>query len=344
VPSFQFSLSVHPLRTESILSPESLAFGRGGHIVLAFISQEIGGRGSSILSVEASRKLRLISLDAATGRIVANRIWPVPGPTLGELCVGATEDGNFVVLSRNALCVYAPDLQEIDRIDLPADPENSTSGWKLRVPPGGDVVFLEHYLNGSRTLRMLTATPLREVRTWHKSEVLSSVSEKYFAKVGRNNDLYVRAFDTPWHAIAELGRYRALWGSGARFMNEDSLIVARRDSVQLIRVDGQILFTAHPPKGRLVASAWGSLDGRFVAVAADRMTGITMETLDMYRHPSPWRILVYDTKSGNTVSALRFTWGLACAFSPDSSALAVLSGGIIELLSLPQRNKAGAAD
>ena len=79
-------------------------------------------------------------------------------------------------------------------------------------------------------------------------------------------------------------------------------------------------------------------------MAADRMTGVTMETLDMYRHPSPWRILVYDSKSGNTVSAVRFTWRLACAFSPDSSALAVLNGGVLELFSLPQRNKASAGD
>lgn len=336
---FVFSLSAHPRRTESLMSRESLAFGRGGHIVLAFLTQEIGGRGSSTLSVEASRKLHLISLDAATGRIVANRTWPAPGATTSDEYVGATNNGNFVVLNGNALCAYSPDLQEIDRVDLPADPVVSRSDWSFSVAPGGDVVFLRHYLNGGSTMRMLTTTPLREVRSWPQSEDLSSASEKCFAKLGRNNNLYVRAFDTPWHAIADLGHSRAVSGRVPTFINEDSLIVARRDSVQLINVDGQILFTAHAPKGSLVASAWGSPDGRLVAVAADRRTGITIQALDMYRHPSPWRILVYDTKSGSPVASLKFTWRHACAFSPDSSALAVLSGGIIELFSLPQPNR-----
>jgi hypothetical protein len=186
---------------------------------------------------------------------------------------------------------------------------------------------------------MLTAKPLREVRRWDKPEETGTASEKYFAKQGRDNELYVRGFDTPWHAIADLGRNRAVRGRAPRFISEDSLIVARRDSVQLIRVDGKVLFSARLPKGRLVSAAWGSLDRRFVAVAADRMTGITVETLDMYRHPSPWRILIYDTESGDVVSALRFTWQHECAFSPDSSALAVLSGGIIELFSLPRSDR-----
>jgi hypothetical protein len=60
---------------------------------------------------------------------------------------------------------------------------------------------------------------------------------------------------------------------------------------------------------------------------------------DMSKGSVPRRILVYDTKSGSTAEALKFTWQYECAFSPDSAALAVLSGGIIEMFSLPRSDK-----
>jgi hypothetical protein len=238
--------------------------------------------------------------------------------------------------------VYTPDLQETDRIDLPVDPKNSRGSWKLLVPPAGNVIFLEHWLNGSRSLQMLSSSPLQEVRYWEKSEDLSSASDRYFAKWGENRRLYVRAFDTPWRALVDLGpRRRGGCGyANARFVNQDSLIVDVCDSVQLIGVDGQILFTAHVPKGRLARGAWGSPDGRFVAVATTTMRGRRIAlAFDVSAGPAPRRILVYDTKSSSLVASMKYTWTHACAFSPDGSALAVLSGGIIKMFELPQPSR-----
>ena len=341
---FVFSFSPHPRETQSLVGLHSLAYGRGRHIGLAFLTQEIGGRGSSLLTVEASRKLHLVSLDAATGKVIANRSWPAPGTGRSKTDVGATIEGDFVVRNDNALCVYAPDLQEKDRIDLPIGPpvsraDRTGSDWAFSVAPGGNVVFLEQYLNGRRTLRMLSSSPLREMRRWDNSEELGLASEKYLAKLGTNNTLYIRSFDTPWRGVADLPLDKAHGKPPAEFVNEDTVIVSGHDFVKLIRADGQVLFSARPPKGRLFVNACGSLDGRFVAVAAERMTGITWEGLDMYRHPSSWRILVFDTKSGKTVCALKFSWQRVFAFAPDSSSLALLSGEILELFSLPQPSK-----
>jgi hypothetical protein len=333
-----FTLSAHPRQTISEVSEDAIAFGRGGHIAVAFLTEEIGGKHQSFDSVDATRRLHLILLDAATGRILANRTWPGQHATSNK--VYATKRGDFVVLHGNALYVYSPDLQEIDRVDLPADPTPSRSDWSFSVAPGGDVVFLEHYLNGTRNLRMLTATPLREVRRWDKPEETGTASEKYFAKTGKNNTLYVRGFDTPWRAIAELGScHSGVMRAEARFISEDSLVVGGCDPVQVIRVDRQVLFKTHAPKGHSAGHVWGSLDGRFVAVAIYRWKGVTIETLDMYAYRAPWHALVYDTRSGKAVSALRFTRRTACAFSPDSAALAVLSGGIIEMFRLPRSDR-----
>jgi hypothetical protein len=333
-----FQFFGHPRVTVSLFSPDSFAFAHGGHIAVAFLTQHTG---KDLLAREASRELHLISLDAATGKVLANRTWPVPGATLNNAYVGATREGNFVVLQGSGLRVYSSDLREINRLDLPADSARSHSSWSLLVPPGGDSIFLRRYFNGSSSLQMLSAATLHVVRSWDKSEESGWVSGKYFARLGKDKKLYARAFDTPWRPIADLSPCRGAWQFAAtRFVNEDSLIVSRCDSVQWLRVNGQVLFTAHAPEGCLISDAWGSPDGRFVAMGTTTMGGLKIAlALDMSRGAVPRRILVYDTKSGTPVAALRFTWQHACAFSPDSSALALLSGGIVEMLSLPRLNK-----
>src|SRR5439155_27214567 len=113
-------------------------------------------------------------------------------PTAAATNVGANRDGNFVFLQGNAVVVYSPDLQEISRLDLPTDPAGSSRSLSLLVPPGGDSVFLQHYLNGSFDLHMLSATTLREIRSWDKSDDIQSASGKYLA-TRREDGLYVRA-------------------------------------------------------------------------------------------------------------------------------------------------------
>jgi len=287
----------------------------------------INSRRQSILAVEASRKLHLVSLDAATGRIIATRTWPAAPPALQRPDVGANRDGNFVFLQGNGVKVYSPDLHEISKLDLPADPAGSRSGWSLSVLPRGDLAILEHDLNGSRGLQMLSATTLREIPSWNKLDKFEWASEKYLA-TWREDGLYVRAHDWQWRRIAEVTCPAPRQPRPVRFVNEDSL-----------RVDGQILFTTELPGGHYLTGAWGTTDGRFVALATDKMAGITITALDMYRGPVPWRILVYDIKNGNLISTLKFNWQFACAFSPDNSGLALLSGGLVEMFSLPQPSR-----
>ena len=323
---------------EPLITRDSIACGRDGHIVVAFLTQEMGGRRQSILAVEASRKLHLVSLDAATGRIIATRTWPAAPPALQRPDVGANRDGNFVFLQGNGVKVYSPDLHEISKLDLPADPAGSRSGWSLSVLPRGDLAILEHDLNGSRGLQMLSATTLREIPSWNKLDKFEWASEKYLA-TWREDGLYVRAHDRQWGRIAEVTCPAPRQPRPVRFVNEDSLIVDSCGRIQLLRVDGQILFTTELPGGHYLTGAWGTTDGRFVALATDKMAGITIRALDMYRGPVPWRILVYDIKNGNLISTLKFNWQFACAFSPDNSGLALLSGGLVEMFSLPQPSR-----
>jgi hypothetical protein len=97
---------------------------------------------------------------------------------------------------------------------------------------------------------------------------------------------------------------------------------------------------ARAPKRRLFSDAWGSIDGKYVAVATTTMGGTRIAlAFDMSAGAAPRGILVYDVKSGTVVSGIRSTWGTTCAFSADHSALAVLSRGVVELFRLPETSK-----
>jgi hypothetical protein len=78
-------------------------------------------------------ELYLVSLDAASGRIIAHRAWPAPEATLNNVYVGANRDSNFLLLQHNALCLYSPELQEIKKVEVPADPGAGHSGFRPAV-------------------------------------------------------------------------------------------------------------------------------------------------------------------------------------------------------------------
>jgi len=321
----------------SEIGADSVAFGRGDRIAVAFLNEEFGREGRPTAGLPP--ELHLVMLDSATGRIVDNRAWPVPRPDLQSTSVGATQEGNYLVLQGDGLHMYSPGFQELAKFDIPPDPANSGSRWSLLVPPDGRVVFLEHYLKGSYTLHMLSAATLHEVRSWDKTERIDAASARYLATSGKDRILYIRGLDTSWRPIADFsGCPGPRTRNAARFATENSLVMGGCGRLQLMTIDGMVLFTTGPAKGHLPAGAWGALGGRFLAVATNRMKGVTVQLLDMYRHAEPWRVLVYDTKTGDIVIAPKFTWPLGCAFAPDSSALALLSGGVVELYRLPQSN------
>jgi len=137
---------------------------------------------------DASRQLHLIALDAATGSITAHRAWSAAGASLARTEVGATSDGNFVALNGDVLCVYGPDLLEVDRIALRADIPSARSDWSFWVAPGGRVVFLRQSLGRRLTLRELATSPLREIRSWDEGDGDALASEEYFAKCGEDHD------------------------------------------------------------------------------------------------------------------------------------------------------------
>lgn len=78
VPGFQFSLHLDPRRTESLFTRDSIVFAPGGHITVAYLNKQVDRKNVSSSRGPASPELHLVSLDAASGRIIAYRTWPAP--------------------------------------------------------------------------------------------------------------------------------------------------------------------------------------------------------------------------------------------------------------------------
>jgi hypothetical protein len=335
----QFSLTAYARHTIVNFSGKSIAVTHKGYIAFAFLTTEIEGKASDPSKLT---RQHLISLDAATGHIVANHTWPAEDADSGNAYVGATAEGNFVLLKRDstgeALCLLSPDLQVGRRTNLPADPATSTSDWSIFVPPSGVSIFLEHYLNGKLSLQMLDATSLRENGAWTKSEDIRQFSGQYLWRLQGDPEegvrLYTRTFASPWRATAQLGHCT---DKQVEFSNEDTAVVNCGDSAMMIQANGRVLFTVRAPKRRSVGSAWGSPDGRFVAVATTTKHGLAIaEAFDMSSGSAPRRLLVYDTKTGNVVDSLKLTWGYELTFLADNSGFVLLSGGILEMFKLPK--------
>lgn len=336
---FQFSLTAHTHHTIVNFSGNSIAVTHNGYIAFAFLTTEIDGKASDPSKLT---RQHLISLVAATGRVVSNREWPAENADESNAYVGATAEGNFVFLKRKplgeALCLFSPDLHGIQRKSLPADPANSSSGWSIFVPTDGSSIFIQYYLNGKRSLQMLDANTLRENGAWSISEDIRQFSGRYVWQLREDPaggvSLYTRTFTSPWRATARLGHCA---DKNIEFSNEDTAVVNCGDSVTVIHADGRVLFTVRAPRRRRFSSAWGSPDGRFVAAATTTKHGLAMaEAFDMSSGRAPRRLLVYDTKTGKVVESLKFTWGYELAFFHDSSGFVLLSGGILEMFKLPK--------
>lgn len=325
---FRFSLSRYTLHAD--MMSLSLAFGRGGHIVVACVTQEIGGK-TTLASIQTTRELHVVSLDALTGKVIATGTWPAPWAHWDSARIGATREGNFVTMQEHTLYLYSPDLKEINRAELPA---NTYSGWSLTVPPDGRAIFLSSSDPiGRYDSRILDARTLREIRSWKGPEVWGFPSSTYFARLGKNRELCVRGLDTEWRPIATLNACPDDgWRPYVSFIRRDALLVSLCHSVQIIRVDGQVLFAARVPWDRLAGRAWSPPDGQFVAVATSTLHGLGVAlAFDMSAGQVPRGIRVYDTKSGRLVGTLKDGWQYAGAFSPDDDSFALLNGGVIKL-------------
>lgn len=364
--ALRWSLSTHGREQEAIR--RSIVFARRGHIAVAFLTQQVARKNGRFQDVLASRRLHLISLDAGTGSVLASRTWPVSFSNSADSSVAATADGKFLVLNPGRLSMYTAGLREIGKFYLPS---RDKGDWSMLVTPAGNLVFLlrsrfsgPNMINLDRrsfarlvqsdafrhaittwSLQMLSLPDFRVIHFWKDSGQIVSVSANYLAKLGEGATLDVRGLNSGWRALnvqsACPGTPR--WPE-AEFVSENSLLVVPcANVVEITTVNGKTVFSERLPQGHPITAAWASVGGRFVAVAVSRASGIRMAVsntlltpLDMQTGPLPWRILIYDTNKGQLVDALRSGWGVECAFSPDSSRVAVFRGEFVEMFKLPR--------
>jgi hypothetical protein len=289
--------------------------------------------------------LHVLLLDAKAGSKVGEGQWSIPSVFFGFF---GLRDGRSVTCSGNTLRLFSAGLEVVHEEALSSD--NSCSIFRPGdgISPSRRSLLLWHASNGGRQMELRDAQTFAVVAKWtEKSEKTTGISDRRIAGLcGQPPGLCVRDIEQPWRSL------QVPWKDApknfnqapAAFANDDTLII-QASLLAVATVQGAALFTVGLPKGRFVVSAKPSGGDRFAAIEA-RMRGLRSEPLDMYPFQSDDKVVVYSISGRRAIYALKLEgtspwtpWAIHAndvAISPDGTALAVVSDGVLRVYGLPQ--------
>lgn len=287
-------------------------------------------------------RLRAVFLDATTGKVKTATDWPARSRSSG---IVATEDGKFVTQSGNDLILYAADLRELKKLQLPATEE---PGWLAQASPTGKyILFIASNLRTRSAVRWVwvETDSLQVVRSWE--EIQSGWVGISDSKIAMTRCVWfydcepsvgIRSIDEKWKTIASADRHSM---PHPQFITDDLLVLLGRTTA-VLRANGETIQNQDTPFegcwwGGVYAAAVG---GRFV-IPSCKVTG-RHEFLDIGGHEELRKILVYDSPFHTPPDVLDLggpnVKGISLiTLSPDGSRLAALSGESVYVFQLPGR-------
>jgi len=274
-------------------------------------------------------RLHILLLDASNGQTIATRLWQAK---VAPVEVRATGAGDILVQSGTHIGLFSSSLQEVGSLDLPATSDGMAQDWSMLLSPSGHSFFLESTSLGPRTLKLIDLATLSEIRFWDNTSGVGAVSDHLLAGL-RKGELCIRSVDSPWREIHAITA--CLPGVRARFLTDDTVLVAGCKSFTVLRADGEVLFEKVVPKDYCVyPEAVASADGTRVAIKVGRLKGVNIPALDLGRSYVPQQLAVYDTKTQEEVGRMRLGYRTGLALSPDGSMLVHADEGILQLFRL----------
>jgi hypothetical protein len=287
-----------------------IAFGSAGEIVVlgaGSLFSELGPVSAFVLEASSGH---VLGKTQWTGRYTAY-IYP-------------TAEGNYAATTADGLVLYAPGLKEIlarspDSVSRASPDGRSLAAW-LQVPGHGLTRFLD------------TAT-LRPSGPEFYDENVESVSSRCIATidhVGTVPGVLVECVEGTRTAFATGSEERQ-----PRFVSDDVLAILGRERLQVIDAGARLLFTA-PIRGD-ASFANASRDGsRFVIVEASlgfslhgKLRAEKFTVYDVGNRGAIFSTVIKDLRGEEFARS-------GAALSPDGTALAVNSRGVVRLFHLPR--------
>lgn len=332
--------------TVSRLAREAVSFSSAGAIAVAFNTMTEGSNGKFIPGTFNSY---LLTFDAATGKSIGNQ-------SVGVSSVRATRQGNFLVDDGNfQLSLYSPELKKLHEMDLRslADGYSSAS-----FPFNGDHIFIRSESDdrsGRYAVRTLDADTLEQssLRTidgeayTNGGDQAWAASSNYLARWQELKEVYrrtlsIRSEGAEWKEIyKDPGCGPPFYRYSAYFLTDTTLAIQSCNRLTVTDVEGRMSFAdTFPPNSPLETTLGASSDGKRFAVSLGQWKGVENKFLDLGRYDVPSRLVIYDTQARAAIASFAISWPYSFALSPDGRQLALVRGGILELLLLPNPNEA----
>lgn len=290
-------------------------------------------------------RLRVILLDAASGKIKATAAWPT---TSRFASIVASHGGNFVAQTGRDLTLYSTRLKELKKLQLP--PIGKELEWWLpsSSPTGANIVFVATDWRARSTVPWIWVytDTLQIVRSW--KEIQSGyigISDDRIAMstcVWPDNDncdksLQVRSLSTGWKEVAPISLDH---DPTPLFMNDQTIFLYDDSLFELIHSNGAAMIenpqlSQHCGESRPAPSSGGqrfvvpSCNANHASLAFDATGTEVLKKIIVYDRPFSAATYILNLKGPKLKDERKI------ALSPDGSKLAVLNKESIELFQLP---------
>jgi hypothetical protein len=307
-----------------------IAFTSTGQIAVIFSTATMNG---SNWYVEGTATTHFISIDAATGKVLATTQWDGPGRS----SLTSTPSGKFL-LDGGQLVLYSSSLQVINSVLLLKQAEGRYVLVSHTVSSDGKYVLVESGDTSPYTLAVYDTETLQPTRSWSSDLRVDAFSEHHLSGWNRGS-LYVKEKDTDWRDVYKETDCRERYRS-ADFLTDNLMAVCACNKLTLVDTDGNVSFSERFPDEYKLEDLFASANGeRFaISVAQLKRDPIWLIGDRGYQRIHP-TLTVYDSRSHQVLSSFvlnqKYEQPFSCAFSADGSQLALLRSGILELYHIP---------
>jgi hypothetical protein len=298
--------------------------------------------------VPATAHLNVLILDAHTGKKEVLRNWAAPSFPVRFAGLG---DGNSLACTGDVVRLLSSSLEAEHEEKI--DGSKACSGLQFSgvwgFSPSRKSFLVSTYSGAKQRQNILLSTKsFGQLSAWADQFPILAISDHWLAAFcGNQRGLCVRKAGEPWQPfqtpliVTDDKSYRA----SAAFADDETLVTATGNSLQIATVDGALIFRADLKKNERITQIVTSVSGRRFAVIESRFRGITNEALDMYAFLAAERATVYSIPDRTAVYSVDLKGDSPwfpfiahkndIALSPDGSLLAVLSDGILQIFELP---------
>lgn len=320
------------------LSTHIISVGQDGQIVTGFVTRDRTGL--------ATRKLPPLSLHVVrfkkNGEFSSQEIIPTPSWNENAILSGAA--GSLLIRTGSKLSLFSSSMQRLGEKQLPPTPNSVLINWQIFALPNRQSFLLYNFHGPDTTIELLNWTDLQPIRKCAYSphdQVLSVSNRNILSSYpgARENPLNRRV------GISEICgpfQFSYSWDgdpTSAVLADDSSIILAGGGSSVSFVVNAKERWKHLFNKKSDVVSdhVEVSADGQFLAIAVKQFKGGS-RAFDVSSKLKSINVIVYQVRTGEKLLEVPVnptpSWTFDFALSPQGDLLAIISDGLLEIVSL----------